>query len=107
MRFGGESDRTMQTAEITRLERSFVETSRFTDLFADLTDKERPVSIHAVISRPEPVPRIVPVPVRGGTVNFKYLDNGEPRPTWFMPLLQGFANLVTLTDGWDGSGAAR
>ncbi len=24
-----------------------------------------------------------------------------------MPVLQGFANLATLTDGWDGSGAAR
>jgi hypothetical protein len=97
----------MPTAEITRLDRTFVETSSFADLYADLTDKERLLSTHGVISRPEPVPRIVPVRARGGTVNFKYLDNGQPRPTWFMPVLQGFANLATLTDGWDGSGAAR
>src|SRR5439155_12376420 len=44
---------------------------------------------------------------RGEVVGFKYLDNGDPRPTWFEPVLQGFANVATLADGWDGSGALR
>jgi len=98
----------MPTAEITRLDRSFVEASSFSDtLFADLSHKERLFSTQAVASRPEPVPRVVPVCARAQTIHFRYLDNGEPRPTWFMPVLQGFANLATLTDSWDGSGAAK
>jgi len=98
----------MPTAEITRLDRSVVEASGFSSLvFADLTEKERYFSSQAVASRPEPVARIVPVPARGQTIHFRYLDNGEPRPTWFMPVLQGFANLATLTDSWDGSGASK
>jgi hypothetical protein len=97
----------MSTAEITRLDRSFVETSSLGDLLADLTERERLFSRHAVVSSPEPKTRIVQVRARGETVNFKYLDSGELTPTWFMPVLQGFANLVTLKDGWDGSGAAR
>jgi hypothetical protein len=96
----------MPTAEITRPDRSLVETSSFGDRFADLTEHERLFSRQAVVSKPEPEPRIVQVRARGETVNFKYLDSGEPRPAWFMPVLQGFANLATLTDGWDGAGAA-
>src|SRR5437879_3782446 len=97
----------MLTDEITRLDRSFVETSSFGCPLADLTATERLFSRHSVVSRPEPEPRIVQVRARGETVNFKYLDSAQPRPIWFMEVLQGFANLVTLTDGWDGSGAAR
>jgi hypothetical protein len=95
----------MPIAEITRLDRSLVGTSSF--LPAYLTEHERIVSRHDVVSMPLPVPRIVPVNARGEIVNFKYLDSGEPRPAWFMPVLQGFGNLATLTAGWDGSGAAR
>jgi hypothetical protein len=51
------------------------------------------------------VQRFVPVFARGETVTFRYLDSGEPRPAWFMPVLRGFANLATLTQGWDGSRA--
>src|SRR5882762_4072684 len=98
----------MPTDEMTRLDRSFVEASSFSDLsLGDLTKKERLFSTQAVASRPESVTRIVPVRARGQTIHFRYLDNGEPRPTWFMPVLQGFANLATLAVGWDGSGAAK
>jgi hypothetical protein len=97
----------MPIDEITRPDRSFVESASFSDLFTDLTERERLFSRRAVVSRPEPEPRIVHVRARGETVNFKYVDNGAPRPSWFMPVLQGFASLATLTDGWDGSGAAR
>jgi hypothetical protein len=97
----------MSPAEITELDRSFVKTSFFPALGADLTQKERLFSIRAVIARPEPVQRFVPVFARGETVTFRYLDSGEPRPTWFMQVLQGFANLATLTQGWDGSKADR
>ena len=94
-------------AGITRLDRSFAETSSFADLLSSLTRKEYLFSMQAAISRPEPVQRTVPVSSRGETVSFKYLDNGKARPAWFMPVLQGFADLATLTEGWDGSGAAR
>jgi hypothetical protein len=98
----------MPTAEITRPDRSFAAASSFSDLLcADLTEKERLVSTQAAASRPEPVPRIVPVRARGKMVHFRYLDNWEPRPTWFMPVLQAFANLATLAVGWDGYGAAN
>jgi len=98
----------MGTAELCRLDRSFVETPSFAVLGADLTERERVLSTQAVaLSRPEPVPRVVPVHARGVTVNFKYLDSGEPRPAWFMPVLQGFANLATLKDGWDAAGARQ
>ena len=97
----------MPTAEITRLERNLVETSSFADLLPNLTQKERLLSMKAVVSRPESVPRTVHMIARGEVVGFKYLDNGDPRPTWFEPVLQGFANVATLADGWDGSGALR
>jgi hypothetical protein len=97
----------MSTAEITQLDRSFLETSFIPALGADLTQKERLFSIRAVVAKPEPVQRLVPVFARGETVTFRYLDNGEPRPAWFMPVLQGFANLAALTQGWDGSTAHR
>jgi hypothetical protein len=58
----------MLTAEMARLDRRFVETSSFSDLLADLTEKER---LQAVSSRREPVPRIVQVDARGRTINFK------------------------------------
>lgn len=90
----------MSTAEICRLDRNFIETSSFADLVADLTERERVLSSQAVF-RIDPVPRVVSVQARGVTVNFKYLDNGEPRPTWFMPVLRGFANLAALPEGWD------
>jgi len=97
----------MPTAEITRFERNFAETSSFGDRLADLTEHERLFSRPAVVSKPETELRIVQVRARGETVNFKYLDSGEPRPTWFMSILQSFANLATLTDNWDGSGATK
>jgi hypothetical protein len=98
----------MLTADITRLDRSFVEASSFSGLlFADLTHKERAFSTQAAASRPEPVARVVPVLARGKTIHFRYLDNGEPRPTWFIPVLQGFANIATLAVGWDGSAAGE
>jgi len=97
----------MSAAEITQLDRNFIEMSFFPALGADLTQKERLSSIRVVGARPEPVQRFVPVSARGETVTFRYLDNGEPRPTWFMPVLQGFANLTTLTQGWDGATANR
>lgn len=97
----------MPTAEITRSARNFVETSSSGNLLGDLTEHERLLSRQAVVSMPEPEPRFVQVHARGETVIFKYLDGGEARPAWFMPVLQGFANLATLSDNWDGSGAAR
>jgi hypothetical protein len=92
---------------MTRPDRSLLETSTFGDLLTDLTERERVFSGQGVASRPESRPRVVPVHARGDIVYFKYLDRGEPTPTWFMPVLQRFANVATLIDGWDGSGAAR
>jgi hypothetical protein len=96
----------MAPTEICRLDRNYIETSSFADMVASLTDRERVLSSHTAF-RMEPVPRVVPVQARGVTVNFKYIDNGEPRPAWFMSVLQSFANLATLHDGWDAERARR
>ncbi|MBI1792085.1 MAG: hypothetical protein HYR60_31555 [Acidobacteria bacterium] len=95
----------MATCEITRLDRSFV--ASFSDRLAELTETERLAWETAVVSRPEPVLRTIPIRSRGMDVPFVYLDNGEHRPTWFMSVLHGFANLVTLADNWDGEGASK
>lgn len=97
----------MATAELSRLERSFVATSEFSQLLADLSERERILGARASASRAEPVIRTVSLRSRGKLVSFKYVDNGEPRPTWFAPVLQGFASLVTLSDNWDGERARK
>lgn len=97
----------MATAELTRLERDFVPTTSFSDVLSELTERERVASAQAVACRPEPVARRIPVQSRGVPVLFQFLDNGCPRPDWFMPVLKGFANLATLSDNWDGEGAPR
>ena len=74
---------------------------------ADLTEKDRLVDTRPEVSRREPIERIASVPARGRIIKFKYLDNGDPLPDWFIPVLQGFANVLTLRDNWDGEGAAE
>jgi len=77
------------------------------DQLADLTESERILSARVAISSPKLVQRIVSVDARGTVVTFKYFDAGDPRPVWFMAVLQGFASLATLKEGWDGYGAAK
>ncbi|MFN0171444.1 MAG: hypothetical protein ACKV22_33935 [Bryobacteraceae bacterium] len=74
---------------------------------AELTEKERFASQSTVLLRPEPVVRTIPITSRGMVVAFQYMEIGGPRPAWLVPVLQGFANLVSLTDNWDGEGASR
>ena len=97
----------METPELTRLERSFVATSDFSRLLAELTERERHLDAWTSSCKPEPVVTIIRRTSRGRQVAFRYLDNGERRPAWLEPVLQGFANLVTLNDNWDGEGARR
>jgi hypothetical protein len=93
----------MATSEITRSERSFVPFRSF----ADLTEPDRIIDVRPEVWRP-PVEKvvIVPVPTRGKTVEFRYVDNGEPLPKWVPSVLSGVANLLTLPENWDGEGAA-
>ena len=97
----------MATPELTRLERSFVATPDFSRLLAELTERERRLDAGTSSCRAEPVAAIIRRTSRGRQVAFWYLDDGEPKPTWLGPVLQGFANLVTLNDNWDGEGARR
>ena len=96
----------MAIAEITQSERLFPPSSSVSELLSELTGRER-YSSRAEATRPEIVPTVVAVPSRGKTVQFRYQDHGEPEPSWFAPVLHGFANLVTLSDNWDGEGAKR
>ncbi|HUG69679.1 MAG TPA: hypothetical protein VMM76_18150 [Pirellulaceae bacterium] len=96
----------MAIAEITQSERLFPPSSSVSELLSELTGRER-YSSRAGATKPEVVPTVVTVPSRGKTVQFNYLDHGEPEPSWFAPVLHGFANLVTLSDNWDGEGAKR
>jgi hypothetical protein len=84
-----------------------VATSSCSDLPAELTEKERRAAAPAAAFRPEPVVRSITIMSRGLAVPFQYIDNGEPRPVWLMPVLHGFANLATLSGNWDGEGASR
>ena len=97
----------MATPELTRLERNFVATPDFSRLLAELTERERRLDAGTSSCRPEPVAAIIRRTSRGRQVAFWYLEDGEPKPTWLGPVLQGFANLVTLNDNWDGEGARR
>jgi hypothetical protein len=93
----------MATAEITRPERSLITTSR---QLADLTEKDRFVDTRSEASPRDLVERTVVLTARGKPVRFKYQDSGDPLPDWFVPVLRGFANLITLPDNWDGEGAS-
>jgi hypothetical protein len=94
----------MATAEITRPDRSLITTS---NQLADLTEKDWFVDTRYEASPRVLVERIVRLTARGKPVLFKYQDSGDPLPDWLVPVLQGFANLLTLPDNWDGEGAPR
>ena len=95
----------MPTTEMTRGELEFVEprTVSTIDQTPDRHDKERLSSIRVSVPRPASVCRTVQINSRGIVVSFNWSDSGDPRPRWFLPVLQGFANLVTFPQlGWSG-----
>ena len=96
-------------AAITQDERRVVEASG-SDSGENLSRKERIAPAGVAQDWPPKAKRVrsvVGVNSRGETVNFSYIQSDEPKPVWFMSVLQGFASVATLRDGWDGSGAAR
>jgi hypothetical protein len=42
---------------------------------------------------------------RGQAYTIQWQDNGQPLPSWFDPLMQGFVDLLTLPPNWDSYGA--
>lgn len=92
----------MATSEITRLDRTAIATS---SQIADLTERDWFVDARSEASRPVLVERTVSLKARGKTVQFQYQDNGDSLPGWFIPVLRGFASLITLPNNWDGEGA--
>lgn len=94
----------MATHEITWPEASPITT--YSQL-GNLTEKDRFVDTRPEVSRRVPIERTVSVPARGRTIQFKYQDNGDPLPDWFIPVLRGFANVLTLPENWDGEGATK
>jgi hypothetical protein len=106
MKFGRRGTK-VATGEITRLDRSFVASSAFSDLLAELTKRERVALTPTMAARTQPGQRTIQVSSKGTRVPFRILDNGAPWPTWFESVLEGFANLVMLPDNWDGEGASR
>jgi hypothetical protein len=41
---------------------------------------------------------------RGQAYTIQWQDYGQPLPGWFDPLMQGFADLLTLQPNWDSNG---
>ena len=97
----------MGTSEITRPDWRFMATSSFAGLLADLSERERLCSMPPAASGPDVVQRTISVRARGRAVQFTYLDSSDPRPTWLVPVLYGFARLVTLPENWDGEGSPK
>lgn len=97
----------MATALITQPDRTFVAASGCFDLQSQLSDRGQLFTTQDVASKPDPILRSIPVRSRGAIVHFQYWDYGAPQPSWLMPALQGFANLVTLPANWDKEGASR
>ncbi len=93
----------MATSEITRPERSLIAIS---SQLADLTERDRIVDARSEAYRAVPIEKTITVIARGKPVQFKYQDRGDRLPDWFVPVLEGFANLLTLPDNWDGEGAS-
>src|ERR1700685_3353479 len=94
----------MATSEMTWAERSSITIYSHIPV---LSEEDRSVETRSEVSRRDPIQRIVSLPPRGRLIKFKYLDNGDPLPDWFNPVLRGFANIIALPDNWDGEGAAQ
>jgi hypothetical protein len=93
----------MPVTELTHPARTFVETTSFAEFSEDLTGTDRLMPpVTSTIVRTERIR----IQARGQIVNFR-IDRTEPPPIWVQQVLQGFANLITLPDNWDGEGSRR
>jgi len=89
----------VDTAELTRTEQGIlatVSTVNYIDQFSRLERRSSPESW-----RPRMVERERKYSSRGQILTLKWRDVGQALPTWFDPVMQGFADLITLEPNWD------
>jgi hypothetical protein len=89
----------IDTAELTRGQRGILTTLAAADYVDQLSRFERRSSTDSW--RAKPVDHERKYSSRGRILTLRWKDFGQPLPVWFDPVMQGFADLVTLEPKWD------
>ena len=91
------------TAELTFQERGILATSAYAAYLDDFSSADR--VLVSAYQQPVLVTRNRQYYSRGQAYAIRWQDFGQPLPTWFDPLIQGFVDLLTLPPNWDSYGA--
>jgi len=93
----------METAELSLEQRGILASSAsaaYLDRFSE--EDRRSISVY---QRPTLTTRTRKYSSRGQEFTIKWQDYGEPLPSWFDAVMQGFVDLLTLPPNWDSYGA--
>jgi len=89
----------MNTAELTRTQRGTLGNLVAADYVDQLSRAERRSSTESW--RAKPIARQRQYFSRGQILTLTWKDFGQTLPVWFDPVMQGFADLITLEPKWD------
>ena len=93
------AEASIDTAELTRGQRGILATLAAADYVDQLSRFERSSSTESW--RAKQIERERKYSSRGRILIVKWRDYGQPLPGWFDPVMQGFADLITLDPKWD------
>lgn len=93
----------VETAELTLQERSILATGASAAYLDHFSRTDR--SLVSAYQEPALAVRRRKYYSRGEECLIEWQDYGQPLPAWFDPLMQGFADLLTLPPNWDSYGA--
>jgi hypothetical protein len=95
--------RTTEAAELSLQERGILASSAVAKHLDQFSRAER--RSVAGSQQPNLIARTRGYSSRGQEYTITWQDYGQPLPTWFDPLMQGFVDLLTLPLNWDSYGA--